>query len=202
MDSESDMAASLQASLAALHRSCLVAPFALVLAGLAGCVAPWPKDILDSDFRLRGRVGIQDGERTLSASFDWRQAGERFSIRMWGPFGQGRIALSGNGDVISIAVGRGAIVEGEDPGRLMRQTLGWSLPVRALQRWITGSVDPGAQATRLSRQGDGTLAFEQHGWLVELSAWQETAIGAAPGRLVATRNGRRIVVLCKDWTFD
>lgn len=186
-------------------RGCFVLflALALVLVGLSGCVSRWPQDALDSDFNLRGRIGIRDGERSLSASFDWRQAGERFSIRMWGPFGQGRVALRGNGEVVTIADGRGTIVEGEDAGQLMRQALGWSLPVTALQRWITGRVDPAVPATRLHRQDDGTLtAFEQHGWLVELSAWGETAIGPAPGRVVASRNGRRIVVLCKEWTAD
>ena len=192
----------MQRSVLQASRARGVVVWAWVFASLAGCVSTPPDDGFDADFHVRGRIGMRDGERSLAADFDWRQAGERFAIQMWGPFGQGRTTVRGNGGIVSIADSRGSIVEGADAGRLMQQAFGWSLPLRAVQRWIAGRFDPRIEASGIRFDNGALAAFEQHGWRVELSAWQETADGAMPGRVVATQGERRVTIVCKEWLHD
>lgn len=178
-----------------------------------GCAANRQTQLQDADFRLRGRIGLKDpsaeghGERpaarALSTSFDWQQAGERFRIEFWGAFGQGRALLFGDGAAASLRDARGNVTSGVDIDALMEQTLGWAVPVAALRHWVRGRVDPSLAAAAEQRDGEGNLVrFEQSGWTIRLSRWRQTAIGAAPGRVVAERAGRVVTVICKEWRLD
>ena len=175
-----------------------------------GCTATRQAQLQDADFRLRGRLGVRSGEealapraRALSTSFDWQQAGERFRIEFWGAFGQGRALLFGDGAAASLRDARGNVTSGVDIDALMKQTLGWAVPVAALRHWVRGRVDPSLAAAAEQRDDEGNLArFEQSGWTIRLSRWRQTAIGAAPGRVVAERAGRVVTVICKEWRLD
>lgn len=152
------------------------------------------------DFRIRGKIAVRGAGDAFSASFDWRQAGERFEIELWGPFGQGRAQVRGRGGAASITDDRGVTRQGADAAALMRDVLGWSAPTAALRHWVRGRYDPAMPTTEEKRAEDGRLAaFEQLGWAVRLSRWRDTAIGPAPARIVLARDGRRIVVACKEW---
>ena len=147
--------------------------------------------------------GERSRVRAFSTSFDWQQAGERFRIEFWGAFGQGRALLFGDGATASLRDARGNVTSGVDIDALMEQTLGWAVPVAALRHWVRGRVDPSLAAAAEQRDGEGNLArFEQSGWTIRLSRWRQTAIGAAPGRVVAERAGRVVTVICKEWRLD
>lgn len=174
---------------------------------LSACaVVPPLGEGLTPDFRLRGKIGVSDqspsGE-SFSASFDWIQAGDAFAIELWGPLGQGRTRLAGDDEVLTVTDARGATLAGESPEALMQQHLGWSAPVNVLRYWIRGRLAPGSRANAVDRDAAGRLTgFKQLGWAVELSRWRESAAGPVPGRIRATRHGRRITVLCKEWLSD
>ena len=161
---------------------------------------------LQADFRLRGKIGVRDRsstEQSFSASFDWVQAGDAFAIELWGPLGQGRTRLAGNDETLTVTDARGVTLAGESPEALMQRHLGWSAPVNVLQHWIRGRLAPGSRANALDHDPAGHLTgFEQLGWAVELSRWQDSATGPLPGRIRATRHGRRITVVCKEWLSD
>ena len=177
----------------------------LILALIASACATAPPlgEDLAADFRLRGKIGVRDASTTggaFSASFDWIQAGDAFAIELWGAFGQGRTRLTGDDGTLTVTDARGVTWAGETPEALMREHLGWSAPVSVLQYWIHGQLAPGYRANGLDRDPDGRLVrFRQLGWTVELTKWRESHTGPVPGRVRATRDGRRITVVCKEW---
>ena len=172
------------------------------MASACAVLPPLGED-LAADFRLRGKIGVRDPSPTggsFSASFDWIQAGDAFAIELWGPLGQGRTRLTGDAKTLTVTGPHGATAVGESPEALMQEHLGWSAPVDVLQYWVRGRLAPGQRAAALDRDADGRLTgFKQLGWAVELSRWQESAAGPLPGRIRATRHGRRITVVCKEW---
>ena len=178
----------------------------LSLTMLSACaVVPPLGEGLTPDFRLRGKIGVRDRSPdggSFSASFDWIQAGDAFAIELWGPLGQGRTRLVGDDDMLTVTDAHGVTLAGESQA-LMQEHLGWSAPVSVLRHWIRGRLAPGRRAKGLDRDAEGHLTgFEQLGWAVELSRWQQGAAGPVPGRIRATRDGRRITVVCKEWLSD
>ena len=151
---------------------------------------------------MRGKIAVRDGDSAFAASFDWVQVRGTFDIELWGPLGQGRFRLHGDRDRLSVTDARGATTVGLGAESFMLETLGWSIPIDALPHWVRGRYDPNDALRAVRRRADGSFAgFEQSGWAVELSRWQESALGPVPGRIVATQRDRRVVVVCKEWSF-
>ena len=167
---------------------------------IAGCMVARPDVATSVDFRLRGKIAVRGPGDAFSASFDWMQRGEAFDIDLWGPLGQGRVHLRGDGTRLTVTDARGTTASGIGAQRLMTSTLGWSVPISALPYWVRGRYDPGNAVSGESWAADGTLAgFRQLGWAVEVSRWRESALGRVPARIVATQRERRIVIVCKEW---
>lgn len=185
-----------------------ILPMALSLTMMLSACAVLPPlgGGLAADFRLRGKIGVRDQSPaggSFSASFDWIQAGDAFAIELWGPLGQGRTRLTGDDRTLTVTDPRSVTLTGESPEALMQEHLGWSAPVDVLRYWIRGRLAPGRRANAVDRDAAGHLmAFEQLGWAVELSRWRESAAGPVPGRIRATRDDRRITVVCKEWLSD
>ena len=182
----------------------IVLSFSTLLSACA--VLPPLGEGLAADFRVRGKIGVRDqssADGSFSASFDWIQAGDAFAIELWGPLGQGRTRLTGDDKALTVTDAHGVTLAGKSPEALMQEHLGWSAPVNVLQYWIRGRLAPGQPANALDRNAAGRLTrFKQLGWAVELSRWREGSAGPVPGRVRATRHGRRITVVCKEWLSD
>jgi outer membrane lipoprotein LolB len=167
---------------------------------MAGCTVARPQVDAGIDFRLRGKIAVRGPGDAFSASFDWIQMGEAFDIELWGPLGQGRVHLSGDGTRLTVTDPRGATVTGVGAEPLMASKLGWSVPIAALPYWVRGRYDPGNAFAGERWAADGGLAgFKQLGWTVEVSGWRESALGRVPARIVAVQPERRIVIVCKEW---
>ena len=180
----------------------ILAPLLLLFA-LAGCVVLGKSEMSNPDFRLRGKIAVRVDQEAFAASFDWRQAGRRYEIDLWGPLGQGRMRVSGDGSALSVTDSRGETVRGASATVLMEQALGWSVPVTALRHWVRGRYDPSTPATVQGQAENGRLTqFEQMGWTVRVERWHDTAVGSVPSKIVAAQEGRRIVVACRDWSRD
>ena len=162
-------------------------------------------DGLTADFRLRGKIGVRGGPRNdgFSASFDWRQAGDSYVIELWGPFGQGRTRLRGDGGTLTITDASGATLVGKRPQTLMEEQLGWSAPVSVLGHWVRGRPAPDHPATLQQRDAEGNLErFAQLGWMIELSRWRDRQSVLLPGKVVARQDGRHVTVICREWLFE
>ena len=159
-----------------------------------GC-AQLPVETGPADFRVEGKVGVVEGERSHAARFVWRQTGDRYDIVLWGPLGQGSTRLRGDSDRIEIT-GRsaGPALSGE-PGMVMRQRLGWSLPLAVLPWWMSGRPAPDGGVEASERDDEGRLtAFRQLGWQVNYDRFDARGDLAGPGRITAERPGYRVRV--------
>ncbi|MEM8767292.1 MAG: lipoprotein insertase outer membrane protein LolB [Pseudomonadota bacterium] len=152
---------------------------------------------------LTGKVGIREGTESFSANLLWRQQAEGFRMDLWGPLGQGRVEIVNKGSQIQLRNGQGLITEG-DPDQVMREQLGWTLPLTVLPSWVQGQplADVQVSAARLDEAGR-LAAFEQLGWSVALDRY-EAVTGAAgerqlPTRITATRAETRVRVVVADW---
>ena len=173
----------------------------LVCLTVSGCALSRPEPIAPADFRLGGKIAVRGGAEAFSASFDWAQRGETYDVEFWGPLGQGRVRLRGDAARLTITDARGVTSAGFSVGPFMEAALGWAVPIAALPHWIRGRYDPGSPVAGERRARDGSLtSFEQFGWVVELSRWRPSALGEVPGKIVVSRPGRRILIICKEWS--
>lgn len=146
--------------------------------------------------------GSRDGASStgLSASFVWDQFENGYQIELWGPLGQGRTRLIGDGAALTIITSRGETLAREDAESLMVRALGWSVPIDVLPEWIQGRTASATPVLEEVRDGEARLAsFRQLGWSIELSRYRDVSGTALPGRLVARRGGHKITIICREW---
>ena len=171
----------------------------LLWSGCASVALPPPQD----GFLLRGKLSVEEAGERHTANLLWRQQGEDFQVDLWGPLGQGRIQLVRRGDAVAILDGKGAVIT-EGPGdRVMREQLGWSLPLAVLPAWLQGR--PLAGVSVEAQEHDATtgrlLAFTQLDWRVVYEQTTEVAGEILPRRLSAAGPTTRVRLVIAQWQF-
>ncbi len=171
---------------------------------LAGCATLKAPSVAPGGFELRGKLGISEPQQNFSARFLWRQRGPDFTIDLWGPFGQGRVQLAGNARELTLLDGDGKVITRGEHEVVMRDNLGWSIPLAVLPDWVQGRPDPDWPAEVEKRDESGHLtAFRQLDWQVDLGRYQETGDGPQarrmPHRVTARRGEYRVRLAISGW---
>lgn len=186
-------------TLANVYKLLFLNIFSLLLGG--GCAslpAPAPED----DFLLRGKLSVEEAGERHTANLLWRQQGENFEVDLWGPMGQGRIQLVRRGSAVAILDGAGVVVTEGPSEQVMREQLGWSLPLAVLPAWLQGAPLAGIPAQDLEYDAQGLLAaFTQLEWRVVYEQHREAAGQWLPRRLSATGPATRIRLVIAEWQF-
>jgi outer membrane lipoprotein LolB len=139
-------------------------------AALAGCalLAPSPPPGPPAPaFDLIGRVVVAYDGRAFSSGMRWQHTTGRDELWLLTPAGQALAHIVGDAD--------GAIFTGADRSQhraadiasLIRNALGWELPVAQLAWWVQGQLAPGAVVQAVERDALGRLAvLAQDGWRI------------------------------------
>ena len=202
-------------------RCWLIASVVLVMSGcMSAPPAPAPDDSVTTEipddwssrrkalsrfnqWRLLGKVAVNHQEGNDSALIrEWTQNGKRFFIEMSSAFmGMGTVRLAGSPDFLKITDSEGQVHSSRKPDQLIRETLGWTLPVEALYFWVRGLPIPDSEY-QLFFHPDGRIAYlRQLGW--ELHYDQHQRIGdlpRVPRSLTATRGHMlRLRLVMTQW---
>ncbi|MFP5358598.1 MAG: lipoprotein insertase outer membrane protein LolB [Gammaproteobacteria bacterium] len=148
-------------------------------------------------FTLSGRIANR-GVLALKGDLLWRQfAGERFDIRLSGPFGAGAVRLSGDLQQVRVSSRDGEWIS-TDPETDLEQIYGWRLPLAALRYWALGLPAPGSRARVLLDEQGRALRLEQDGWTVDLTEYH-AGRPALPRRLQAVNGETAVILLADRW---
>lgn len=149
-------------------------------------------------WELQGRVALRSGDEGWHGGLHWWQQEASYRIRISGPFGQGGIQLEGEPGRVRLQQGE-RIAEAADAEGLMRQELGWSLPLAGLDHWVRGLPREPARA-RLQFDAEGRLArLEEAGWVVDYQGYDSGTAPPLPSRLVLEQAGLRLRLVVDQW---
>ena len=159
---------------------------------LAAC-AQLPVVPQTGDFRVEGKVAIVEGQRRHTARFIWQQTADQYDVLLWGPLGQGNTRLRGHAEHVEITAGGQSTALSGHPDTVMRQQLGWSLPLAMLRWWLTGQPMPAEGVAAIVTDAEGRLvAFRQFGWRIRYENFDIEGQPPQPLRISAERPGYRI----------
>ena len=151
-------------------------------------------------WRLAARIAVQREDKGFSADLDWREDGADYSLRVAAPLNGGTYALSGNGRAVSLVSSKGDIFSAADPGTLMREHLGWALPLAGARFWVRGLPDPDHPVSdeRLDAAGRWT-DFAQDGWHVSVLEYSHAVGRDLPKRLFLAHDKLQVRMAIKTW---
>jgi outer membrane lipoprotein LolB len=158
---------------------------------LASAVAP-------ESFRLEGRVSVKADEESFSGGLVWNRGKGSEELLLHTPLGQGVAELRADSDGVTLTDAKGKIFRAPDADALVRQALGFELPLRGLAWWVVGHPRPGATYRAEPDEAGRLGMLEQDEWRIEFSRYALKGRTMLPGKLVARRGETLEVRLVVD----
>ena len=182
----------------------------LLLAACAGPATPPPRgepwaarqERLRSltAWHLSGRIGLRTELESWTLGLDWHQQGDRYRIRLSAPLGQGSAVLSGDGESVTLLSSRDPRpLHAGDAEALLRQALGWDLPVSGLRYWVLG-LPAGTGEAVLELDAAGRIRrLEEAGWEIDYRRYTRAGDLDLPAKLFLTRDGLEVRIVVQQW---
>ncbi|MGI9229364.1 MAG: lipoprotein insertase outer membrane protein LolB [Gammaproteobacteria bacterium] len=188
----------------------------ILLAMLSGCTGLAPRQQAEQsweqhqaqllelhDWTLRARIGLKRQGEAASATLDWRQQQQDYQLLLIAPLGKGTVELSARDGVVNLRTNDNQSFSADSPEALLRQHLGWHLPVDGLPYWIRGLPQPGAPVDALildKRQR--LIQLQQSGWDISYGGYRQVADYVLPGKVRLEHNDIRIKLAVTEWTLE
>jgi len=135
-----------------------------------------------------------------SANLNWQQRPDQYTLHLSGPFGQGSTVIKGDKQGVSLAQAGQSTLRAATAEALLKQTLGYSLPIDALYYWVRGIPSPIAAHDQLSKSENGSLAsLQQLGWQLSFSRYTKLEQWPLPGKIIARKGPVQITLIIKQW---
>jgi len=175
---------------------------ALLLAGCATSTARAPSvasERTSGDFSVDARFSLSSGSERYAGRLFWRRNGTLEELQVSSPFGQMLAVLTIQPGGARLETAERRVFAAADAEALMREALGYELPVTRLASWLRGKPDASARVTRDA--GARVTLAEDAGWRIEYD--YSDAAASLPERLLVTRaDGFELRLRIEEWQFE
>jgi outer membrane lipoprotein LolB len=150
----------------------------------------------------RSHISVSDGRDGGSGDLTWQQRGESYSFTVRAPVTGKTWKLSGDARQARLEGVDEQPIRGAEPERLLRERLGWDVPLAALGSWVRGLRAPGRRADVQYDAQNLPAVVVQDGWKIEYRDWFADSQPPMPRRLFAARGNARVRMAIEHWSFD
>lgn len=184
-------------------RKYLIALFCLLAGGCSLFQDHNPSEATEQ-WVLKGRLGWKAPADNGQASLYWRQQDNDFTLKLFGPIGQGGGTITGEDGELTITMKGEQPITSSEPERLMMQYFGFFVPIKSLRYWVQGQANPDLPVTSLSYKGEHITAMTQGAWLIDFDRYRTTDARTLPYKVRITHPERSIAVtlIVSRWQWD
>jgi len=148
---------------------------------------------------LAARISLDDGDQGGSGKLQWDVEPGLSELDFHGALGQGAWRLRVNPGLARLQLADGTEQTAPGVGALIRDQIGWPVPLDALQWWVRGLAAPGPVENRILDTQGLLVSLRQFGWNVEYSRYDSFAGVQMPVRLDAKRDNYRVKLAISRW---
>ena len=149
----------------------------------------------------KGAISVQYQGHTDIGSFDWRQRGDQYNMRVAGPLNLGGMRIQGSSGAVTLQQGNEPPKAASTPEALMQQTLGWSLPLTNFRYWTRGLIAPNQPSTPAYDRYGHLTQLQQQGWTIRYLGYQAAGPYDLPRTIVFNNQAIRVKMVIKQWLF-
>lgn len=153
-------------------------------------------------WNLTARLAVSSGNDGGSGELEWRQDGASYVFTVHAPVTGKTWKLSGDAQRAVLEGVDQQPLTGNDPERLLRDRLGWDVPLAELTAWVRGMRASGMPAQLQYDARNLPAVLDQAGWKVEYRDWFDDRSPALPRKVFASRGTARVRVAIEQWSFD
>ncbi len=151
-------------------------------------------------WRISGKVAVTHESEGWQAGLRWQQQNERFNIEILDPIGRKIAQIRGDLDMVQLKTSKGRSAQAPNAESLMRELLGWSLPVSGMRYWVIGIPDPRVNVEQLQLDDIGRIVqLKQGAWDVRYQYYTSTADVDLPAKMTLTSERLRLTLVVRDW---
>jgi len=156
-----------------------------------------------SVWRVDGRTAISSEQGSGKLALRWSQDGERFDIRLMSFLGQQQARLEGvNGGRTRLLRPDQPPIQADSEDAVMREELGWSLPLSGLRYWVLGMPQPGSDVHKAIDDRGRPVWLEQAGWLIEYASYQNVDGYSLPRKLRLKHGDLSARLVLDQWSLE
>lgn len=152
-----------------------------------------------SSWGFVGKISLDDGEQGGSGKLRWDVRPGQSRLDFHGALGRGAWNLTIAPGEAVLREADGEVQTAAEVNQLVRDRIGWHLPVDALQWWVRGLEAPGAVEETQFDAGGLLVSLQQFGWRVDFSRYESRDSLALPIRLNASRDNYRVKLAISRW---
>ena len=112
---------------------------------------------------ISARIAVSNGNDGGPGELEWRQDGDAYSFTVRAPVTGKTWKLFGDSGHAVLEGVEPQALTGNDPERLLRERLGWDVPLQDLVAWVRGMRVPGPSAQLLYDAQNRPALIEQAG---------------------------------------
>lgn len=155
-------------------------------------------------WNLKGSIHINDRldntTRSGTASFNWRQRCNNYTLNLLGTLGIGSAQIQGSPQNVILKTSNNERYEAPDADQLVARYLGWSLPITNLYYWIRGLPAPNVTiTTRAFDRAQRLRKLQQQGWTIDYLNYRVINGIELPQQILLTREQLNIRITTRRW---
>lgn len=154
------------------------------------------------EWGLKGKISLDDGDQGGSGKLQWDVGPGQSELGFHGAMGRGAWNLEMGPDGARLRLADGTEQTALDVNDLIREHVGWPVPLDALQWWARGLAAPGVIDNEQFGPEGLLVSLRQFGWNVDFSRYDSVGDIELPVRLKATRNNYRVKLAISRWRMD
>ena len=155
-----------------------------------------------AEWGLTGKISLDDGDQGGSGKLQWDVEPDQSELGFRGAMGRGAWHLNMRPEGAQLKLADGTEQTAADVNDLIREYVGWPVPLDALQWWARGLAAPGIiENERFGPEGL-LVSLRQFGWNVDFNRYDSVGDIELPVRLKATRNNYRVKLAISRWRMD
>lgn len=150
----------------------------------------------------QGVLSVQNGKDVHILAFQWQQQGPHtFSIHFSSSLNLVSVQIQGQPGHIELIKNNKERWLASTPEQLLREQLGWDLPLSNLYYWIRSLPTPASTVTAVQQDGLGHLkSFEQQGWHLQYLRYENEGAFDLPLFLRLQQGRLKVTVVVKKWS--
>ncbi len=152
-------------------------------------------------WKLNGRLSITSEKESGTVSFYWSQDYERYLMSFIAPLGQGTFALrGGEGDGVYLLTAQDEVLHADNAETLLKQSVGWYVPVSGFKYWVRGLQEPGVDVTNQQLDGNGLITeMQQADWNIRIKRYMDVEGLDLPAKIFMHNDHVKLKLIIQTW---
>jgi len=151
---------------------------------------------------VSGRIAMQTTNDAWSASMKWRQAGDDYDIRLFGPLGGKALSIKGRQDQVLLTNDDGETFSEANAATLIYRQTGWEVPVDGLRYWVRALAAPQAPAEHFYDQAGRLSELHQSDWTIYYQDYLVISNIEMPRKLRLVNEHFTVKLVLRDWQLE